>query len=193
MQISVTYTIPGILTWFTVSSGGSSIGTGSPFNPVPSGLANTNTPGTTTFYAECSTVPGCRTATNFVINPTASLNTVTAAAVCENSPAQVNLTGLVASSTATVSYTIGVTAYSTSVTADASGNASFNTISLTAATHNGQTLEITSINITSATPNCSKSFTGKTVTLVVNGTGTWLGVDNNWYNAANWCGGVRPY
>ena len=72
MQINVSYTLPGTLNWYTVSTGGTSIFSGSPFNPVGvpnSGLANTTTAGTTTFYAECSTAPGCRTATNFIIKP----------------------------------------------------------------------------------------------------------------------------
>lgn len=57
--------------WYTASSGGSAIGTGATFNPVGvagSGLANTNTPGTTTYYAACSSDPTCRTPVNFVIN-----------------------------------------------------------------------------------------------------------------------------
>ncbi|HPH93081.1 MAG TPA: hypothetical protein PLZ68_19805, partial [Ferruginibacter sp.] len=61
----------GTIDWYTASSGGTSIGTGSPFNPVGvanSGLANTSTPGTTTFYAACSNASACRTAVNFVIN-----------------------------------------------------------------------------------------------------------------------------
>jgi hypothetical protein len=72
MQITVTYTVNGVLNWYTASSGGSPIGSGSTFNPVGvsgSGLPSTNTPGTTTFYAECSTNPGCRTATDFKIAP----------------------------------------------------------------------------------------------------------------------------
>jgi autotransporter-associated beta strand protein len=71
MQITVTYTLNG-LNWYTTSSAVSPIGSGTPFNPVGvlnSGLANTNTPGTTTFYAECVSVPGCRAATDFTINP----------------------------------------------------------------------------------------------------------------------------
>ncbi|MEP7164081.1 MAG: T9SS type A sorting domain-containing protein [Ferruginibacter sp.] len=82
VQVSVTYTIPGSLNWYTASSGGSSIGSGSPFNPVGvagSGLPNTNTPGTTVFYAECSTVAGCRTPTNFVINPNSTISLSSAA------------------------------------------------------------------------------------------------------------------
>jgi hypothetical protein len=72
VSIDITYTVPGDITWYTESSGGSPIGTGSSFNPVGvagSPLANTNTPGVTTFYAECSNVPGCRTPTTFTINP----------------------------------------------------------------------------------------------------------------------------
>ena len=62
----------GQVQWYTAAVGGSAIGTGSPFNPVGvagSGLADTNTAGTTVYYAACSSNPSCRTATNFVINP----------------------------------------------------------------------------------------------------------------------------
>lgn len=67
----------GTLDWYTASSGGTKIGSGSPFNPVGisgSGLPNTNTAGTTTFYAECSASPGCRTATSFLINTNPTVN-----------------------------------------------------------------------------------------------------------------------
>ena len=95
MQITVTYTIPGSLNWYTVSSGGSSIGSGSSFNPVGvpgSPLANTNTAGTTVFYAECSTVPGCRTATNFVVNPALTAPTASDKIVCSDGTTTQTLT-----------------------------------------------------------------------------------------------------
>ena len=60
---------------------GTFIGSGSTFNPVGvagSGLTDTNTPGTYTFYAECSTQPGCRTATNFIILPLPAKPAITA-------------------------------------------------------------------------------------------------------------------
>ena len=85
MQITVTYTVPGSLNWYTASSGGTLLGSGSPFNPVGvagSGLANTNTAGTTTFYAECSTVAGCRTATDFVINALPTVSITGSSAIC---------------------------------------------------------------------------------------------------------------
>jgi hypothetical protein len=63
--------VAGAIQWYTAASGGSPIGSGSPFNPVGvagSGLADTNTAGTTTYYAACSSSSSCRTAVNFVIN-----------------------------------------------------------------------------------------------------------------------------
>ncbi|MFT3793880.1 BNR-repeat neuraminidase N-terminal domain-containing protein [Flavobacterium sp.] len=61
----------GTIDWYTAASGGSPIGSGASFNPVGvanSGLADTNTAGTTTYYAACSLNPNCRTATTFTIN-----------------------------------------------------------------------------------------------------------------------------
>jgi|GEM_PF-1000908 len=77
IQMTISYTVPGSLNWFTASSGGTAFGNGSPFNPVGvagSGLPNTATSGTTTFYAECAAAPGCRTGANFSItaSPTVS-------------------------------------------------------------------------------------------------------------------------
>jgi hypothetical protein len=77
INLSVTYYIPGDLNWYTVSSGGTSIGSGPSFNPVGvagSGLANTNTAGTTTYYVECSTVAGCRTPVTYTINTLPSVS-----------------------------------------------------------------------------------------------------------------------
>jgi len=82
MQISVTYTLPGTLDWYTVSSGGTKIGSGSLFNPVGvlnSNLPDTNTPAATTYYAECSTAPGCRTATDYIITPSLPASVIIAA------------------------------------------------------------------------------------------------------------------
>ena len=100
VQITVTYTINGVVSWYTASSGGSSIGTGTPFNPVGvagSGLPNTNTPGTTTFYAECSTNTWCRAATDFVINsrPTAAI-TSSDIAICDGE--STNISGTITAS-----------------------------------------------------------------------------------------------
>jgi trimeric autotransporter adhesin len=69
-QIMLPFT--GTLDWYTTSSGGTSIGSGSPFNPVGvlnSGLPNTNAQGTYTFYAACSGNSTCRTSADFLIKP----------------------------------------------------------------------------------------------------------------------------
>jgi hypothetical protein len=80
-NIVLTFTVPSgallygegpTIEWYTTATGGTSIGTGSTFNPVGvanSGLTNTNTPGTTTFYAQKAGITDCRTAVDFVINP----------------------------------------------------------------------------------------------------------------------------
>lgn len=61
---------PGTLQWYTVPSGGTPIGTGSPFNPVGvagSGIASNSSVGSYTYYAACSNNPTCRTTTTYVI------------------------------------------------------------------------------------------------------------------------------
>ncbi len=61
--------------WFDQATGGPLVGTGSPFNPVGTAtLPNTNTPGTYTFYVACPNTPYCRTAVDFVINPSPVVN-----------------------------------------------------------------------------------------------------------------------
>ncbi|MFV8348038.1 hypothetical protein ACNQGX_18270, partial [Flavobacterium sp. ZB4P13] len=120
-----------------------------------------------------SATPNCSQA--FTQNVTLSVNpspTLTgaaqAASVCVGSGATINLTGLLASSTSTVAYTINGVAQTavTGVVANGSGASSFTSAALTAA-NNGQTLQITGITTTSATPNCSQAFT-QNVTLSVN-------------------------
>src|SRR6185436_19707141 len=71
-------------------------------------------------------------------------------------------------STSTINYTINGVAQTpeTGVAANGSGAASFTTPNLTTA-NNGQTLQITSVTTTSATPNCTTSF-AQNVTLSVN-------------------------
>ncbi|HLP21712.1 MAG TPA: hypothetical protein VK174_15470, partial [Chitinophagales bacterium] len=71
---------PGTVEWYTASSGGSPIGSGATFNPVGvagSGLANTNSQGTYTFWAACSSSPSCRTQADFIISSNVTIHTVT--------------------------------------------------------------------------------------------------------------------
>ncbi|NMH26522.1 T9SS sorting signal type C domain-containing protein [Flavobacterium silvaticum] len=83
--------------WYTTSSGGTAIGTGSTFNPVGvagSGLADTNTPGTYNFYAACSSNATCRTLTTYVINPApTAVISPASGTLCPNTPIQFTVTG----------------------------------------------------------------------------------------------------
>jgi hypothetical protein len=104
VTITVDYTLPGTLDWYTAASGGTKIGSGSPFNPVGeagSGIADTNTPGTFTYYAACSGNNSCRTATNFVIDsvPTTPLIGAITQPDCTIATGSVVLNGLPATGT----------------------------------------------------------------------------------------------
>jgi hypothetical protein len=72
--------------WWSAASGGTLLGTGTTFDPVATGaLANTNTPGTYTYFATNSLTSFCRTPTNFVINPTPTASLSPASTlVCSN-------------------------------------------------------------------------------------------------------------
>jgi GEVED domain/PKD-like domain len=69
-SIVINYTYPAAINWFTAATGGASIATGNTMDPVAtagSGLTNTNTLGTTTYYAGCSNAPNCRQAVTFTV------------------------------------------------------------------------------------------------------------------------------
>lgn len=103
--------------WYTTASGGTPIGSGSPFNPVGvagSGLANTNTPGTTVFYAACSSNSTCRTATNFVIGGAVAGTASSDQNVCSGVATDLTLTGNTGSVVkwqyaSDLAFTVGVT------------------------------------------------------------------------------------
>jgi hypothetical protein len=66
--------VPAGFNWYTVPSGPNpSLYNSSPFNPLVttgSGLSNSNTPGTYTFYAACTSSPTCRVPVQLQIHPT---------------------------------------------------------------------------------------------------------------------------
>ncbi|PWK28865.1 fungalysin/thermolysin propeptide [Arcicella aurantiaca] len=71
LQLSIPI-FPIINSWYKDASGGTALATGEIFNPVGisgSGITNTATEGTTTFYVSNSLYPTCKTATTFTINP----------------------------------------------------------------------------------------------------------------------------
>lgn len=103
--------------WYTTASGGAPIGSGSPFNPVGvagSGLTDTNTPGTWTYYAACSSNATCRTATTFVIGGAVAGTASSDQNVCSGVAADLTLTGNTGSVVkwqyaSNLAFTVGVT------------------------------------------------------------------------------------
>lgn len=82
--------------WYAAASGGSPIGTGSPFNPVGvsgSGIPNNLAVGVYTLYAACSTNPNCRTATTFEIKPGPTPTLPANFATCANTATPITVTG----------------------------------------------------------------------------------------------------
>ena len=77
--VVVTYSLPATIQWYTAATGGTPIGSGTVFNPIGvagSGVADANTPGTYTFYAEALDTPcvsASRTAAVFTINGVSAL------------------------------------------------------------------------------------------------------------------------
>lgn len=131
-----------------------------------------------------------------IVNPLPTLSGATQpVTVCDGSPATINLTGLVPSTTFSLDYKINGDAQpqKTGLVASAGGTSSFTSTSLSAS-NNGQTLQITGITITSSSTNCAQTFT-QNVTLAVwtTGAGTWTGTtSSDWNTASNWCGGSVP-
>lgn len=83
--------VPGAYEWYNVPTGGASLYSLSPFNPIitpGSGITNSNTPGTTPFYVACVGSSTCRVPVNLVINASPSVFQDTIA-LCE-SPAGSN-------------------------------------------------------------------------------------------------------
>lgn len=143
-----------------------------------------------TYYFRARNASGCwgtQGSVTVTILPTptltgASLNTT----YCSGAGAVINLAGMVPGSTNTISYSINGVAQSpvSGVVADGSGSASFTSIALSPA-NNGQTLRVTQVS----NGTCAVSF-AYDVTLVYTPANTWKGINTNWNDTQNWCGGV---
>jgi PKD-like domain/Bacterial Ig-like domain (group 2) len=119
-----------------------------------------NNPSSVANPTDCSAASDTRTIT---VNPEPTLTGVTATPACAGSNVTVTAAGLLPSTSGMLTYSINATPQTPiSYTSSASGTFSF---PVTGAV-NSDIVEITNLDITTTT--CSKSFSGITVTLVVN-------------------------
>ena len=172
---NINSTQAGTLQWYTASSGGTPIGTGTPFNPVGvagSGLANTNTPGTYTYYAACSSFPNIRTAATFTIQGPTSVISGTGSACSGATTISIALTGV---APWTLTYTDGTTP----VTVTTSTNP------YTVSVNPGMPSTYTVSALSDA--NCPSSLAAnRTGTATITGK-AWNSIStSDWSNAANW-------
>ncbi|MDO9255568.1 MAG: autotransporter-associated beta strand repeat-containing protein, partial [Bacteroidales bacterium] len=133
-------------------------------NPV-SIDAVTGTPGTDKYDLvsvsdanTCSQSQSGEATVTIIKQPTLS-NAALASTVCENSPAIINLEGLIPNTVFTLDYSINGVAQPpvSGLMADATGNSAFTTPNLSLA-NNGQTLQIAQITGTDVLPNCTQVF-----------------------------------
>jgi len=172
---SVTTYNDGVIQWYTASSGGNPIATGTPFNPVGvvgSGITNTNTPGTTVFYAACSETPNVRTATNFVINgPSSSINESGSACSPQGAKISIALTG-------TPPWNLTYTDGSTPVTITGITVSPYEFFVSPGSSTNYSVTSVTDADCTGMTVNNSGSANINIK--------SWVGGSGNWSIPANW-------
>ncbi|MEH6535426.1 MAG: T9SS type A sorting domain-containing protein [Psychroserpens sp.] len=163
--------------WYTAPTGGTAFGTGTPFNPVGvvgSGLLNTNTAGTYTFYSACSSDPNFRVPVDFVIEPLPTADISGSATACGGSlDLTVTLTGTQPWS---FTYTDGTTP-----------------VTITGITTSPYVFSVTpsgspTYTLTDAYDiNCTAIPVGLTGSVVVTSGKTWDGsVNTDWNTANNW-------
>ncbi|MBD3582704.1 T9SS type A sorting domain-containing protein [Flavobacterium selenitireducens] len=132
---------------------------------------------TTTYTATSASSFGCGSESaqiTLTVNQATLSGVAQSAAVCQDTAATFTLTGLVPNSVSNITYHIGAGGNQTagSVIADGSGSASFTTN--VALANNGQTLTVTNIEWTNATPVCNFAPTsGNTVAVQVNANVTY--------------------
>ncbi|MBU3660286.1 MAG: hypothetical protein FGM14_10470 [Flavobacteriales bacterium] len=178
--------------WYTASSGGTLLGTGTSFNPVGvanSGLANTATAGTTTYYAAFSNNTTCRTATNYEIKakPSApTIGTITQP-TCGTATASVALSGLPSSGSWTVAGTPSGSLASSGTTGTVTGLTANQTYTFTVTNADGCTSSASGNAVVNAQPATPSAPTASAQSLCSGSDVSNLsasGTAIQWYTAA---------
>ncbi|MFH6987050.1 hypothetical protein ACHRVW_04820, partial [Flavobacterium collinsii] len=179
----------GTIQWYTSAISLTPIFTGASFNPVVvagSGLTNTNTAGTTTYYAACSGIGSCRTATNFVINAIPTITATTPAARCDAGSVTLGATA----SSGTINWYAAATGGTSLATGTsfATPNLSTTTTYYVDATGNGcttgtRTAVVATINTRPTIDSTTQDSRCGAGTLTLNATAS-AGATINWYAAS---------
>lgn len=161
--------------WYTASSAGYLLGTGSPFNPVGipnSPIVDTNSPGTYTLYAACdSSSTRVPVTVTIGVSPTATISDITC-----STTVSIALTG-------TPPWTLTYTNGTTPVTVSGIGASPY-----TFTGTNGNTYTVTALNDANCTAPAINLIGAASV-----GPKTWNGsVNTDWNTANNWTPAVIP-
>ena len=170
----------GVIQWYSNATGGAPIGTGSPFNPVGeagSSLPNTNTAGTTTFYAACSLTPDKRTPATFTIKPKPTATISALGSLC-NSDTKLSVV-FTGNPPYDFTYTDNLGGPAITLTAIGSSPYEFSV---------SPTQQIT-YTLTNVSNECSSGTTSGSAEFKAN---TWLGLTDLWTSGSNWSKGAQP-
>ncbi|MCF6132725.1 T9SS type A sorting domain-containing protein [Flavobacterium wongokense] len=175
-----TFTGPGSvyspMQWYVVAAGGSPIYTGNTFNPVGivgSGLTDTNTAGTTTYYAACTMYPNIRSAaTNFVINPSPASVISGTGSACASTTVSIALSG---ASPWTFTYTDGTTPVTVT-------NTSTTPYTFSASPGVATTYTVSALSNAACATTVAAYRTGSASLYVK----AWTGATASWATASNW-------
>jgi hypothetical protein len=172
---TISATTAGVLQWWTAASGGSVIGSGTPFSPVGaagSGVANNTTPIAINFYAACSAFPSIRTAAAFVINPTPSSVISGTGSACSTTVVSIALSG---TSPWTFTYTDGTTPVTVT-------NTSTTPYTFSASPGVPTTYTVSALSNATCGTTAAAYRTGSAVLY----SKVWNGGTANWSTAGNW-------
>jgi hypothetical protein len=168
-------TTAGQLQWWTAASGGTLIGTGTPFNPVGvagSGVANNTTPISTNFYAACSSFPSIRTGASFVILASPSSVISGTGSACTSTTVSIALSG---ASPWTFTYTDGTTPVTIT-------NTSTTPYTFSASPGTPTTYTVSALSNAACATTTAAYRTGSAVLY----SKVWNGGTANWSTAGNW-------
>jgi hypothetical protein len=172
---SILATTAGTLQWWTAASGGSVIGSGTPFNPVGaagSGVANNTTPVSTNFYAACSAFPNIRTGASYVINASPSSVISGTGSACTTTTVSIALSG---TSPWTFTYTDGTTPVTIT-------NTSTTPYTFSASPGVATTYTVSALSNATCATTAAAYRTGSAVLYEK----VWSGATASWATAGNW-------